>query len=102
MLTHTKIYKENYYAGYGYDIEYVDSDGQRKYVEVKTVKNQHNDEVSFIMSENEYEFGKKHSSDYEIFFVSDIESERPRILVFDDLFTNKSFNKSKFSRAESI
>ena len=84
-------------ADYGYDIEYVDAEDQRKYIDVKTMKKDRNGEVIFYLSEYEYNFGRKHSRDYLIYFVSDIGSDHPRIIVFDNLFTNGSINQKRFS-----
>ena len=84
-------------AGCGYDIEYYDEKGRRKYVDVKSTKKGKLDEITFYMSDFEYEFGKTHAEDYQIFFVLDTTSDNPRVLVFEDLFVNNSFNKKKFA-----
>lgn len=87
-------------AGCGYDIEYIDADGQRKYIEVKASKSKLDDDIRFYLSENEFNFGKKHSDDYLIYYVCDVFSDNPQIMIFDNVFQNNSFNKKKFSLFE--
>lgn len=84
-------------AGFGYDIEYVDSDGQRKYIEVKTSKGGCEAGIRFYMSDYEFEFGRKHAEDYQIYYVCNVKSSHPQILIFDDVFKNHDFNKKNFS-----
>ena len=84
-------------ADFGYDIEYVDAESQRKYIDVKTMKKDRNGEVIFYLSEYEYDFGRKHPSDYLIYFVSDIASDQPRIIEIDNLFANGHINQKRFS-----
>ena len=98
-------------AGEGYDMEYIDEQGNRKYVEVKAAKATKDQGIHFYMSDYEYNFGKKHSDSYEIFYVSGVRTENPQVLVLKDLFTSQGFNKKKYEliakseyeiRAESL
>ena len=84
-------------AGYGYDIEYVDSEGRRKYVEVKSAKSRKEAGIRFFMSDYEFEFGRKNAEDYLVYYVSDVKGEHPQILIFDNLFKNNDFNKKNFT-----
>ena len=84
-------------AGYGYDIEIVDSEGKRKYVEVKSSVGSVSSGVRFYMSDYEYKFGSEHPEDYMIYYVADAKSSHPQILIFDNVFNkNHEFNKKCF------
>ena len=84
-------------AGYGYDIEFVDSEGKRKYVEVKSSAGGVTSGVRFYMSDYEYKFGSEHPEDYMIYYVADAKSSHPQILIFDNVFNeNHEFNKKCF------
>lgn len=84
-------------ASLGYDMDYIDSEGRRKYVEVKSTRRLKEDGVRFYMSDHEFEFGERHAEDYQIYYVSNIRGLNPQILIFDNLFINNSFNKKCFS-----
>ena len=83
-------------AGCGYDIEFVDANGYRKYVEVKAAKKSKEYGIRFYMSDFEFEFGRKHAEDYMVYYVCNVKSEHPQILIFDNVFKNKEFNKKNF------
>ncbi len=53
--------------GLGYDIDYIDENGNTKYVEVKTSEKSGISE--FYLSYNEYRFAEANSSAYELYFV---------------------------------
>lgn len=84
-------------AGFGYDIEYVDSDGQRKYIEVKSAKGGSESGIRFYMSDFEFDFGRKHAENYQIYYVCNVKSAHPQILIFDDVFRNHDFNKKNYT-----
>ena len=50
----------------GYDIKYTDGNGVIQYVEVKASRN---DEITFILSDNELRFACKNASCYEVIYV---------------------------------
>jgi hypothetical protein len=50
-------------TGYGYDMEFIDENGHRKYVEVKTTKNNKMDFLYKISERNEIMIEKKQSSE---------------------------------------
>lgn len=81
-------------AGLGYDIEYVDENGDRKYVEVKASKTC---DIVFYMSENEFDFAIKHISEHFIYFVSEVFSKKPKILVLDNVFKGTEFNSDNYA-----
>lgn len=53
--------------------------------------------VRFYMSDFEFMFGVKHSEDYLIYYVSNIYSLHPQILIFDHVFKSNDFNKKCFA-----
>ena len=74
--------------GCGYDITYWNKGGTQFFVEVKSTTNENIKEnyIRFYMSINEYEVAKEKGENYEIFYVSDVESDNPKIrfFTFDD------------------
>jgi hypothetical protein len=81
-------------AGLGYDIEYLDEKGNRRFVEVKSSKTT---EIVFYLSDSEFDFAIKHVSDYAIFFVSEVRSKNPKILLLDNVFLGNDFNIKNYS-----
>ena len=81
-------------AGLGYDIEYIDANGNRIYVEVKSSKT---DEIVFYMSENEFDFAIKNIDKYCIYYVCGVASKKPKILVLDNLFKGNDFNSDNYA-----
>ncbi len=81
-------------AGLGYDIEYIDENGVRKFVEVKTSKGK---EIVFYMSENEFDFAIKHDAVYSVYFVCEVETKKPKILVLNNLFNGNAFNLENYA-----
>ena len=53
-------------AGLGYDIEYIDENGNRRFVEVKTSKTS---DIVFYMSDNEFDFAIKHITEYILIYT---------------------------------
>lgn len=84
-------------AGFGYDMEYIDLAGNRKYVEVKAAKNGKESGIKFYLSDYEYEFGRQHADDYLIYYVCNATTNHPQILIFDDVFKKYDFNKKSYS-----
>ena len=83
-------------AGFGYDIECIDNAGNNRYIEVKASKNGTDDEIKFFMSDNEAEFGRKNTENYFVYYVCDVNTN-PKILILDDLFRNRDFNRKDFT-----
>lgn len=81
-------------AGLGYDIEYVDENGKRNFIEVKASKTT---DIAFHLSDNEFDFAIKHISEYAIYFVSDVFSKKPKILILDNVFKNDDFNSDNYT-----
>lgn len=81
-------------AGLGYDIEYIDEKGNRRFVEVKSSKAS---DIVFYLSENEYDFAIKHISEYVIYFVSEVFSKKPKILILGNVFMNNEFNTVNYA-----
>ncbi len=84
-------------AGCGYDMEYVDSNGRRKYVEVKASTSSKEAGIRFYMSDFEYRFGSEHAEDYLVYYVSGAKSTHPQILIFENVFKNRDFNRKSFT-----
>lgn len=81
-------------AGLGYDIEYVDENENRIFVEVKTSKA---NEITFYMSENEFDFAIKHINEYRLYYVSEVTSKNPKILVLENVFKDNDFNTENYA-----
>ena len=81
-------------SGLGYDIEYVDENGNRIYIEVKASKTS---EVVFYMSQNEFDFAIKHIPEYKIYYVSEVLSKKPKILILDNVFKDNDFNSKNYA-----
>jgi hypothetical protein len=75
-------------AGLGYDIEYIDENGNRRFVEVKASKTS---DIVFYMSDNEFDFAIKHITEYIIYFVTEVFSKKPKILLIDNVFKGNDF-----------
>lgn len=81
-------------ATLGYDIEYIDEKGNRRFVEVKTSKSS---EIVFYLSDNEYKFATQHVPEYAIYFVSEVFTKKPKILVLDNVFIGSEFNSTNYA-----
>lgn len=84
-------------AGLGYDIEIVDKNGKRKYIEVKASKTSKAAGIRFFMSDNEYEFACAHSKEYEIYYICGVGSEEPSIYVLKNVFEDGEFNAKNYA-----
>ena len=84
-------------AGKGYDIEYIDPDGKRKYIEVKTSSTSASEGIRFFYSDNEYRFASEHTTDYYVYYVSDVTSIEPKVLILDNVFIGDDFNNEKYN-----
>ena len=62
----------------GYDLEYTDKDGYKKFVEIKTLQIR-NENYSFILSDNEHDTAEEKGDNYEIWGVIEPQSEDPKI-----------------------
>lgn len=84
-------------AGVGYDLKYIDSVGNEKFVEVKSSTGS---EIVFIMSNNELNVAEKNPEKYEIWFVASV-LDNPTIQIISDLFkydpTETRLNNNKFT-----
>jgi len=88
-------------AGLGYDLTYVDDSGKIVYVEIKSTAS---DFVSFMITSNEIEVGKREKEQYVVALVINMENDYARrILILKDLFvfgdgedcfTNRKFQLS--------
>lgn len=74
-----------------YDIRYKNSNGEWTYVEVKSSKN---DVTEFSLTKAETEFGIENRGRYELFHITNIESENPTKRVFKP-FDSDNFLESK-------
>lgn len=86
-LLKDKNYKDVYWAGEDdeglhHDIRYTDNSQRIKYVEVKTFDNGY-----FYLSKAEYEFGKNHKEDYEIWLVKN----KQEIIPIRNFFTDGKY-----------
>ena len=81
-------------AGLGYDIEYIDENGNRRFVEVKASKTS---DIVFYMSDNEFDFAIKHITEYIIYFVTEVFSKKPKILLLDNVFKGNDFNSDNYA-----
>ena len=77
---------------YGYDILSYNSDGTKRYIEVKATSRSIG-ETNFYISANELRIAKEMGDDYYIYLVYDVKSTNPKIWVRNDLFTD--CNKEK-------
>lgn len=75
--------------GAGYDIKYIDAEGNEKFCEVKSSKG---DNIVFIMSENELKVAEENADMYEIWFMASI-WEKPHLLILPDLFKYDSHER---------
>jgi hypothetical protein len=69
--------------GLHYDIRFTDTNGNIKFIEVKTFNT-----GMFYLSKDEYDFGKEHQEDYEIWLVKDGKT----IIPIKDFFTNSKYH----------
>ncbi len=81
-------------AGLGYDIEYLDENGNRKFIEVKA---SNTSDIVFYISNNEFDFALKHITEYAIYYVSEVFSQKPKILVLDNVFKDNDFNFQNYA-----
>lgn len=83
-------------AGLGYDVTYTNFNDVEIFVEVKSTKDK---KISFQISENELLFAEKNAEHYEIFIVTEIETE-PKLFQLIGLFKYTEFenreNNSRF------
>ena len=84
-------------AGLGYDIEIIDANDKVRYIEVKATKAGSNAGIRFFMSDNEYKFACEHNTDYEIYYVCDVNGNEPTILILDNVFEGGEFNVNQYS-----
>lgn len=82
---------------YGYDLEYVNENGELCIVEVKSTTAPLSAGVRFSLPASEYSVGQKNSGRYYIYYVTEIKSN-PKIFVIDNLFINGEFNYEAFSK----
>lgn len=84
----------------GYDMYYIDGEGNTQYVEVKASRN---DGIDFQMSDSEFKFACDHAKEYEIIFVRIGDDDKPinkpmRLGHLFDLTEGETpFNNSKFT-----
>lgn len=71
-----------------YDMEYIDKNGQKIYVEVKSTQN---DKITFRMSIYEYEFMNKYKEQYVMYIVLNVKDEFPtyKCLKYEDIMKLK-------------
>lgn len=71
-----------------YDMEYIDENGEKIYVEVKSTQS---DKIFFRMSKYEYEFMSKYKNQYVLFMVMNVKDEFPKykILYYKDIMNLK-------------
>lgn len=84
-------------AGKGYDIDCIDNNGERQYIEVKTSKAPLSEGIRFFYSDNEYRFASEHIGNYSVYYVCDISSSEPQVLILDNVFVGDDFNKEKYN-----
>lgn len=82
---------------YGYDIKYVDENGEVVFVEVKSSAS---DKIEFVMTQNEIDFGRANKKHYKVIFVNS--SENPLVpldlgYIFDFDEGEELFDNSKFA-----
>ncbi len=82
-------------AGFHYDMEYINESDELIYVEVKTSASPVKKKIEFYMSKDEVEFAKQNHSQYELFYVSDINGT-PSWIKFNNLFTEDTVNTEQF------
>lgn len=84
--------------GLGYDLMYIDNNGQAHYVEVKSTNTEN---LSFSISPTEVRFGEQHKESYEIILVLNVCSKDREYKNLGNIFKydeDESFNNnSKFS-----
>jgi len=73
----------------GYDILSFEANGDERYIEVKTTKN-NNSSMSFYVSLNEYAVGKVNKN-YFIYYVEDIESMSPKVTIIENPIDSSKF-----------
>ena len=83
-------------AGLGYDMEYIDENNNRFFVEVKTSAKSINDGIKFYLSNNEYDFAVAHQGKYFIYYVTDVNSDNPQLYILTDVIFD-DFNKEKYT-----
>lgn len=81
-------------ADLGYDMEYLDENGKKIYVEVKASSLE---AIEFHMSSSEFNFAKRHSKEYDVIFVANVASNNPKIYILSDLVTEEGFNECSYS-----
>ena len=82
---------------YGYDLEYIDENEDKCYIEVKASTSPLSSGVSFHLSSAEYSFGQKHAERYFVYYVSDVKTD-PKIYIIDNLFKDGEFNLDSYSK----
>ncbi len=80
----------------GYDMEYTNELGTRCYVEVKSTTDSIEKGVSFFLTNNEYKFAMNHSSSYYVYYVSEVNSDTPKITILSDLFIDEDKNVNRY------
>lgn len=74
----------------GYDISYLDENGEQVCVEVKSTTGKKF--MNFIMTSNEIESAKELKNKYKIFLVADCLSQKPKIKVIDNPTQDRVYN----------
>lgn len=64
-----------------YDFSFENENGERIYIEVKSTKRNDIKNIYFEMSYKEYEFMKKHSEVYFVFYINDVLNENNNYLI---------------------
>ena len=81
-----------------YDMEYIDENGMKKYVEVKSTQS---DKINFRMSTYEYDFMEKYKEQYIMYVVLNVREEFPSYVVLtyaDIIKLNKRITGYAFSK----
>lgn len=79
-------------ADRGYDMEYTDKKGNRRFVEVKSSVADADKGISFYLSESEYSFGVNNSQNYEVLFIANVMGDKPELIELKDVFVDNRLN----------
>lgn len=86
-------------GGLGYDLKYINEDGETIFVEIKSTSGTG---IAFVITENELNFAEEHPKQYEVILVTDVMNDDEReIYRLENLFHYADgegrFNNSRFS-----
>lgn len=84
-------------AGLGYDM-YIDEENCREFIEVKSSTGS---QISFEMTDNEFDFACKNYDHYHIYFVENVNTNH-KIKELKDYFNSNGFNEEKASKEISV